>query len=145
MARLKGTITPETVKKFKGSLDIYFDKNYGWIARKWPRRAKPTPTPAWLQSVANMKRAALWTNQLVDYQRQPWKQMASRSQMTWKDACFQSVMRGLPGDLPLAPILGTEVTRLTRTTVRVDLMLQHWVAQQPPTLRHHYTLWAKSD
>lgn len=88
VARGARGITPHPL--VRGTLETYYDKRRGWIARKWPRkRGRPTH-PLIIEKVEAFKRAVRVVKFAVPEDRIAAEEMALNTSYTWKDLLMKS-------------------------------------------------------
>jgi hypothetical protein len=63
-----GRPTESALKRFRGVLHIYEHKDYGVIARKWPRKRGPSGTPAQLAARADFRDVIGWCSEPLNFE-----------------------------------------------------------------------------
>lgn len=142
MALLPAPLGPNTIRAYQGVVDIYYDRRLAtYVARKWPRYHRPSPTNAWQKTHENMVEAQAWVNAIGEPDRAAYRRASSSSDMRWRDLPMKAALLAPAGRLRLAIVTNTTATRDETNTAQLTISLAAPPGYALPEASHTLRLW----
>lgn len=99
MVKLSGKMTPRKIALGRGSVDVYFHKQYGWLARQWPKPHNPTMSTAWRRSADGFSDTIATIKRFLPEVRAAYKAAVTGPGRSWYDLAKSYALRAPPGQV----------------------------------------------
>lgn len=138
MAKIKGKMTRRGIKAFRGKLDIYYHKQYGWLARQWPKVSRPSPTDAWQKAHDDFINAINLAKTLTTEEIDNFRLLVRASTLTWKDWIVKRGVKAASEEFQIFFISNVTVTRPAALVAQVVLTKDPRIRNTSRDVLHTY-------
>lgn len=121
MAKVFGKIIKRDIAALRGKVDLYYHKDYGWLARAWPSYSNRNRSPGFIASQNRMKSQTAELAKLDTADIDGWRDLAQGASMTWKDALVKRLLTAPDDEFLIIRVRNAVAQRLPNDVVEIQL------------------------